>query len=228
MSRQPEPELPDWLNNSVPVAPPLGATEAPPPDKKPPLENTARKPESSVPMRQQMDLEALTKSRVSDQPPTISSSLPKADKHNNLRTFTQNNGGVAPGDMGHASYGFFGGMLAGIAGMVIVVVLTNLTHNNWLFLFFLIGPVVGFSTRLSGDNRHGLLMQLAALLAAAIVFGLCVYGSVLANNKLQFLGWSDFQNQLQLNPLKPLDWVSGGVGSLLAFMIPFWPSQKKR
>jgi hypothetical protein len=228
MSRQPQPELPDWLNNSVPVAPPLGATETPPPANKPPLENIARKPEPNGPTRQQMDLEALTQSRVADQPPATSSSLPKSEKLTNSRAFSQNNQVVAAGDMGHASYGFFGGILSGVIGVAILAVLANVTHNSWLILFFLVGLLVGFSTRLSGDNRHGLLMQLSALLAAAIIFGLSVYGTILGLNKLQFLGWNDFQNQLQLNPLKPLDWVSGGVGLLVAFMIPFWPRQKRR
>jgi len=228
LSRQPQPELPDWLNNGVPVPPPLNSAEArpetPPTGTKSSTENVTRKPEPVTPARQQMDLEALTQSRIIEQPPLTAPISTKARKVVSPRPqpSTESN---RRGDSGHASYGFFGGILAGLVCAAILTLLANFTHNSWLFLFILVGLVVGFSTRLSGDNRHGLLMQLAALVAAAIVFGLCIYGTLVGLNKLQFFTWNDFQIQLQLNPLKPLDWASGGVGLLLAFIIPFWKTE---
>lgn len=135
---------------------------------------------------------------------------------------------IHPAKLGNALIGFVSGIIFGLICAVIFATASYVSKEVWLELFFISGFLVGMGTRTGGDNRHGILLQIAAVLATLVTFVTCLYGSLVGLEKFRFLSFQEFQQNWQ-NPgvLQTLDWVSLAVGVILAFFVPLKPGARE-
>jgi hypothetical protein len=135
---------------------------------------------------------------------------------------------IHPAGLGNALWGLLSGILFGLICAILFAVASFMTKEVWLEFFFISGFLVGIGTRTGGDNRHGILLQLGAVLATLVTFVACLYGSLVGIEKFRFLDLQEFQQGWQ-NPgvLQTLDWVSLAVGVVIAFIVPRKPGARE-
>ncbi len=138
----------------------------------------------------------------------------------------QNN--IHPAKLGNARVGFVSGIIFGLICAVIFAAASFISKEVWLEFFFISGFLVGMGTRTGGDNRHGILLQIAAVAATLVTFVICLYASLVGVELFRFLSLQEFQQKWQ-NPgvLQTLDWISLAVGVIIAFFVPLRPGARE-
>ncbi|MEI7554264.1 hypothetical protein [Candidatus Chlorohelix sp.] len=130
----------------------------------------------------------------------------------------------APGTFSHAAVGFLVGVIFGVLCAALFGIASLITRQVLMVSFAVVGFLVGVSTRSGSENRQGILVMLAAVLATLLTFGLCLYASIIGINNLKFVSWVEFQDMLAKQQiLHYWDWISLGVALVIAFLIPLKP-----
>jgi hypothetical protein len=130
----------------------------------------------------------------------------------------------APGTFFHAAMGFLVGVIFGVLCAVLFGIASLITRQVLMVSFAMVGFLVGVSTRSGSENREGILVMLAAMLATLVTFGFCLYTSIIGINNLRFVSWVEFQDMLTKQQiLHYWDWISLGVALVIAFLIPLKP-----
>jgi hypothetical protein len=109
-------------------------------------------------------------------------------------------------------------VMAGFCGAGIFG-LTLFMPQLWLFSLAIVGGFVGCAVRVGASNHGGISLAIIAVVLSMVGYAACVYGNVAALYARRLIGWEEFNTYFARINLSVLEWVSAGVGLVVAIAI---------